>query len=61
MQLPLQRVCTWCGIGFPVVLFVMSMLVAGLIPPVSPTSDAQEITQHLVDHGPCCRGFTCWG
>jgi len=50
MQLTLQRICTWCGIGFLVALFVMFMLVAGLIPPLSPTSDAEHITQHLVDH-----------
>jgi hypothetical protein len=49
-QLTLKRICTWCGIGFLVVLFVMFMLAADLIPPLSPTSDAQHLTQHLVDH-----------
>jgi hypothetical protein len=49
VQLTLQRICTWCGIGFLVALFVMFMLVAGLIPPLSPTSGAQELTQHLID------------
>jgi hypothetical protein len=47
-QLTLKR--TWCGIGFPVVLFVMFMLAADLIPPLSPTSDAQHLTRHWVDH-----------
>jgi hypothetical protein len=50
VQLTLQRICTWCGIGFLVALFVMFMLVAGLIPPLSPTSGAQELTQHLIDN-----------
>jgi hypothetical protein len=50
VQLTLQRICAWCGIGFLVALFVMFMVVAGLIPPLSPTSDAHQLTQHLVDH-----------
>ncbi len=50
MQLRLQRICTWCGIGFLVAFFVMFMLVAGLIPPLSPTLSAQQLTQHLIDN-----------
>jgi hypothetical protein len=50
VQLTLQRICTWCGIGFLVALFVMFMLIAGLIPPLSPTSDAEQITQHLIEN-----------
>jgi hypothetical protein len=49
-QLTLKRICIWCGIGFLVVLFVMFMLAADLIPPLSPTSDAQHLTWQLVDH-----------
>jgi len=49
VQPTLQRACAWCGIGFLVALFVMFMLIAGLIPPLSPTSSAQEITQHMID------------
>ncbi|MEZ0054082.1 hypothetical protein ABIA30_005122 [Mycobacterium sp. MAA66] len=50
MQPALQRACAWCGIGFLVVLFVMFMIVAGLIPPLSPTSSAEQITAHLIDN-----------
>lgn len=50
MQPSLQRACTWCGIGFLAALFVLFMLVAGLIPPLSPTADASHITQYLTDH-----------
>jgi hypothetical protein len=49
-QLTLKRIRTWCGIGLLVALFVMFMLAAERIPPLSPTSDAQHLTQHWVDH-----------
>jgi hypothetical protein len=49
-QLTLNRIRTWCGIGLLVALFVMFMLAADLIPPLSPTSDAQHLTRHRVDH-----------
>jgi hypothetical protein len=45
-----KRIRTWCGIGLLVALFVMFMLAAERIPPLSPTSDAQHLTQHWVDH-----------
>ena len=50
MQLTRQRICTWCGIGFLVALFVMFILVAGLIPRLSPTSGAEELTQHRIEN-----------
>jgi ABC-type anion transport system duplicated permease subunit len=50
VQPALQRAGAWCGIGFLVVLFVLFMIVAGLIPPLSPTSSAEQITQHMIDN-----------
>jgi hypothetical protein len=49
-QLTLNTSAPGAESGFLVVLFVMFMLTADLIPPLSPTSDAQHLTQHLVDH-----------
>jgi hypothetical protein len=43
VDLKLQRIAAWCGVVMIVLFGVFFMLVAGLVPPLSPTSNAQEI------------------
>jgi hypothetical protein len=50
MDLRLQRVGAWCGIVMLVLFGICFMLIGGLVPPLSPTSSAQQIAQYLVDH-----------
>ncbi|WP_083266802.1 MULTISPECIES: hypothetical protein [Mycolicibacterium] len=48
MDLKLQRISSWGGIVMFSLFGVFFMLIAGLIPPMSPTLSAQEITDFLV-------------
>jgi hypothetical protein len=48
MDLKLQRIAAWGGIAMLALFFVFFMLIAKLIPPLSPTSSAQEITDFLI-------------
>ena len=50
MDLRLQRVGAWCGIVAIVLFLIFFGLLAGLIPPLSPTSNAQEIARFFVEH-----------
>jgi hypothetical protein len=43
VDLQLQRIGAWCGVVMIVLFGVFFLLVAGLVPPLSPTSSAQEI------------------
>jgi hypothetical protein len=43
VDLKLQRIAAWGGVVMIVLFGVFFMLVAGLVPPLSPTSSAQEI------------------
>src|SRR5277367_5522995 len=45
MDLKLQRIAAWGGI---VMLFVFFMLIAKLIPPLSPTASARDIADFLI-------------
>jgi len=48
MDLKLQRIAAWGGIAMLALFFVFFMLIAGLIPPLSPTLSAQQVTDFLV-------------
>lgn len=50
VDLRLQRIGAWCGIVAIVLFLIFFALIAGLIPPPSPTSNAQEIARFFVDH-----------
>jgi hypothetical protein len=50
MDLRLQRVGAWCGIGMLILFGICFVLIGGLIPPLSPTSSAQQIAQFFIDH-----------
>jgi hypothetical protein len=50
VDLRLQRIGAWCGIVSIVLFLLFFALIAGLIPPPSPTSNAQEIARFFVDH-----------
>lgn len=47
MDLKLQRIAAWGGIGMLALFFVFFMLIAKLIPPLSPTTSAQGIADFL--------------
>jgi hypothetical protein len=47
MDLRLQRIAAWGGIAMLALFFVFFMLIAKLIPPLSPTSSAQQIADFL--------------
>jgi hypothetical protein len=48
MDLKLQRIAAWGGIAMLALFFVFFMLIAGLIPPLSPTLSAQQVADFLV-------------
>jgi hypothetical protein len=48
MDLKLQRIAAWGGIAMLALFFVFFMLIAGLIPPLSPTLSAQQVAEFLV-------------
>jgi hypothetical protein len=48
VDLKLQRVAAWGGIAMLALFFVFFMLIAKLIPPLSPTSSAQQVTDFLI-------------
>ncbi|MDT5199628.1 MAG: hypothetical protein QOH34_1150 [Mycobacterium sp.] len=48
MDLKLQRIAAWGGIVMLALFFVFFMLIAKLIPPLSPTSSAQQVTDFLI-------------
>jgi hypothetical protein len=48
MDLKLQRIAAWGGIAMLAMFFLFFMLIAGLIPPLSPTASAQSIADFLV-------------
>jgi hypothetical protein len=48
MDLRLQRIAAWGGIAMLALFFVFFMLIAKLIPPLSPTSTAQQIADFLI-------------
>ena len=50
MDLKLQRIGAWFGIGMLTMSFISFMAVGGLIPPQSPTTNASDITQYLIDN-----------
>jgi hypothetical protein len=50
VDLKLQRGALWCGVVMLALFGVFFILVAGLVPPLSPTSNAQQITQFLIDN-----------
>ena len=50
VDLRLQRVGAWCGIVSVVLFLIFFGILAGLIPPLSPTSNAQEIARFFVEH-----------
>jgi hypothetical protein len=47
MDLKLQRIAAWGGIAMLALFFVFFMLIAKLIPPLSPTSSAQQVADFL--------------
>jgi len=47
MDLKLQRIAAWGGIAMLALFFVFFMLIAKLIPPLSPTASAQQIADFL--------------
>jgi hypothetical protein len=48
MDLKLQRIAAWGGIVMLALFFVFFMLIAKLIPPLSPTASAKDITDFLI-------------
>jgi hypothetical protein len=48
MDLKLQRIAAWGGIAMLALFFVFFMLIAKLIPPLSPRANAQAITDFLI-------------
>lgn len=50
MDLRLQRIALWCGIASLTLFGVFFGLLAGLIPPLSPTSTAAQIASVLTEH-----------
>jgi hypothetical protein len=48
MDLKLQRIAAWGGIAMLALFFVFFMLIANLIPPLSPMASAQAITDFLI-------------
>jgi hypothetical protein len=48
MDLRLQRIAAWGGIAMLALFFAFFMLIAKLIPPLSPTSSAQQIADFLI-------------
>jgi hypothetical protein len=48
VDLKLQRIAAWGGIAMLALFFVFFMLIAKLIPPLSPTESAQQITDFLI-------------
>lgn len=50
MDLRLQRIGAWCGIVMVTLLGVFFVLIGNLVPPLSPTSSAQEIAQFFIDN-----------
>jgi hypothetical protein len=50
VDLKLQRGAMWCGVVMLVLFGVFFILVAGLVPPLSPTANAEQITAFLVEH-----------
>jgi hypothetical protein len=48
MDLKLQRMAAWGGIAMLALFFVFFMLIAKLIPPLSPTLSAQQVADFLV-------------
>ncbi len=50
MDLKLQRIFSWFGIAWMVLFFVGFMLVAGLVPPLSPSASATEIAEFLTEN-----------
>jgi hypothetical protein len=48
MDLKLQRIAAWGGIAMLAMFFLFFMLIAKLIPPLSPTASAQAITDFLI-------------
>jgi hypothetical protein len=48
MDLKLQRIAAWGGIIMLVLFFVFFMLIGKLIPPLSPTLSAQQVTDFLI-------------
>ena len=50
MDLKLERIAAWSGIAMLALFFVFFMLIAGLIPPLSPNLTAQQVADFLVAH-----------
>jgi len=48
MDLKLQRIAAWGGIAMLTLFFVFFMLIAKLIPPLSPTASAQSVADFLI-------------
>jgi hypothetical protein len=48
VDLKLQRIAAWGGIAMLTLFFVFFMLIAGLIPPLSPTASAQSVADFLI-------------
>ena len=48
MDLKLQRIAAWGGIAMLALFFLFFMLVAKLVPPLSPTASAQAIADFLI-------------
>src|ERR1700749_5271792 len=48
MDLKLQRIAAWGGIVMLALFFVFFMLIGKLIPPLSPTLSAQQVTDFLI-------------
>src|SRR6202021_483807 len=48
MDLKLQRIAAWGGIVMLALFFVFFMLIAKLIPPLSPTASARDIANFFV-------------
>jgi hypothetical protein len=48
MDLKLQRIAAWGGIVMLALFFVFFMLIAKLIPPLSPTASAQSVADFLI-------------
>jgi hypothetical protein len=46
----MERIGAWCGIAMMVLVGISFALIAGLIPPLSPTSRAAEIARFLVEN-----------
>ncbi|MGO9154777.1 hypothetical protein [Mycobacterium sp.] len=51
MELKLERVGAWCGVAMLTLFFITFALVAGLVPPLPPQTEARDVAEFFVSHG----------